>query len=129
MRKNHIKNLHDLLEQFPAVAVVGARQVGKTTLAQVMRKQWYGGTHYFDLESTSDLVRLADAMLVLSLLKGLVILDELQRKPKLFPTLRVFADRNLSPASFLILGSARPSLLKQSSESLADVLHTASGLG
>ena len=75
--------------------------------------------HFFDLESPSDLARLANPELILSPLKGLVILDEVQRRPDLFPLLRVLADRPDAPARFLILGSASPELLKAVSESLA----------
>ena len=118
-REFHLKNLNGLLEQFPVVALIGARQVGKTTLARMFMQQLDGDVHYFDLESTEDLARLSDAMLTLSPLNGLIILDEIQRRPETFPTLRVLADRHPSQAKFLILGSATPSLLKQSSESLA----------
>ena len=75
--------------------------------------------HFFDLESPSDLARLAQPELVLRPLQGLVILDEVQRRPDLFPLLRVLADRPDIPARFLILGSASPELMKASSESLA----------
>lgn len=100
------------------MALVGPRQAGKTTLAQ----DFAGGageTHFFDLESPSDLARLANPELVLSPLRGLVVLDEIQRMPGLFPLLRVLADRRGAPAKFLILGSASPSLAKGAGETMA----------
>lgn len=118
-REYHLENLNGLLEQFPVVALIGARQVGKTTLARMFVQQLDSDVHYFDLESTEDLARLSDTMLTLSPLNGLIILDEIQRRPETFPTLRVLADRHPSQVEFLILGSATLSLLKQSSESLA----------
>ena len=101
------------------VALLGARQIGKTTLAGEIARGWSGGTHRFDLEDDRDLARLADPFLALEPLRGLVVLDEIQRRPHLFPALRVLADRPDAPARFLVLGSASPDLLRQSSESLA----------
>lgn len=93
--------------------------MGKTTLARQI-----GGDHpspvvRFDLENSADLARLADPMLALRDLRGLVVLDEIQRRPDIFPTLRVLADRPRNPCRFLVLGSASPELLRQSSETLA----------
>lgn len=105
-----------LLRQFPVVALLGPRQVGKSTLAhQIAARR--GGASYFDLEHEPDLARLAEPSLALSKLRGLVVIDEIQRRPELFPALRVLADRKR--ARFLVLGSASPELLRQSSESLA----------
>lgn len=118
-RVRHVDRLHTLLTESPVVAIVGARQVGKTTLAQQLAKQSTVSVTHFDLENPRDLARLADPMLALESLQGLVILDEIQRLPELFPVLRVLADRRPLPARFLVLGSASPVLLKQSSESLA----------
>ena len=118
-RKFHENTVCELLGDYPVVALLGARQVGKTTLANVIARNWKDETHRFDLESTADLARLADAELALSALKGLVILDEIHRRPEIFPTLRVLADRTSSDTKFLVLGSASTALLKQSSESLA----------
>lgn len=101
------------------VGLLGARQVGKTTLARELAKRRRGPTHFFDLESSADLARLADPFLTLSALRGLVVLDEIQRLPEIFPTLRVLADRPRRPARFLVLGSASPELLRQTSETLA----------
>ncbi len=118
-RKTHLANTKKLIRQFPVVALIGARQVGKTTLAKMLMQQWSEETHHFDLESPLDLAQISDPMLTLEPLRGLVVLDEIHRLPEVFPILRVLADRKPRPASFLILGSAAPSLLQQSSESLA----------
>jgi predicted AAA+ superfamily ATPase len=101
------------------VGIVGARQVGKTTLARTFMSERGGRATYFDLESLEDTARLADPMLALKSLKGLVVIDEIQRQPGLFPVLRVLADRPRSPARFLVLGSASPHLLRQGAETLA----------
>ncbi|MHB8879052.1 MAG: ATP-binding protein [Myxococcaceae bacterium] len=108
----------DLLRRFRVVAIVGARQVGKSTLARQIAGAWRGPTTFFDLENPDELARLAEPMRILEPLKGLVILDEVQRRPDLFPILRVLADRPRGPR-FLVLGSASPALLRQTSESLA----------
>ena len=118
-RDTHLKAVERLLRSNPVVALLGARQVGKTTLARQLTQRRRGPAHFFDLESAADVARLADPLLALSSLKGLVVLDEVQRRPELFPTLRVLADRRPRPARFLVLGSASPGLLRQSSESLA----------
>ena len=109
------------LEESPVVAILGARQVGKTTLArQVAARPDLGlPVHRFDLEDPRDLARLAEPGLALRRLTGLVVLDEVQRMPELFPLLRVLADRPEMPARFLLLGSATPALLRGASESLA----------
>lgn len=101
------------------MGILGPRQVGKTTLARDVVKGQRGGATVFDLEDPADLARLADARLTLEPLRGLVVVDEIQRRPDLFPLLRVLADRPRHPARFLVLGSASPDLLRQSSESLA----------
>ena len=101
------------------VLISGPRQVGKTTLARQMAKQTSGNVTIFDLENPTDIARLTDPMLALQNLDGLVIIDEIQRRPDLFPVLRVLADRRRSRTRFLLLGSASPHLLKQSSDSLA----------
>ncbi|MBA2321657.1 MAG: ATP-binding protein [Deltaproteobacteria bacterium] len=108
-----------LLAEFPVVAVLGARQVGKTTLARCIADRYRGPVARFDLEDPRDVARLADPMLSLEPLTGLVVLDEVQRRPEIFPTLRVLSDRRPLPARFLVLGSASPDLLRQTSESLA----------
>ena len=113
------RRVHRLLRQAPVVALLGARQVGKTTLARQVAATWRGPTTHFDLEDPRDLARLADPMLALAELRGLVVLDEVQRRPDLFPALRVLADRQPAPCRFLVLGSAAPELLHQGAESLA----------
>src|SRR3989338_4323019 len=104
------------------VALLGPRQCGKTTLTREFLSA--DKKNYFDLEDTDDLLRLEDAKSELAGLRGLVVIDEIQRKPELFPLLRVLSDRKPLPAKFLILGSAGPALLKQSSESLAGRVET-----
>jgi predicted AAA+ superfamily ATPase len=118
-RSGHETRLRALLRAFPVVAVVGARQVGKTTLARRIARGWPGGGTFFDLEDARDVARLEDPLLALAGRRGLVVLDEVQRRPDLFPALRVLADRRRRPARFLVLGSASPDMLRQSSESLA----------
>ncbi|MBI5596542.1 MAG: ATP-binding protein [Elusimicrobia bacterium] len=117
-RDGHLSAVRDLLRQYPVVGILGARQVGKTTLALAAARGLRLAAR-FDLEDPRDLARLEDPMAALEGLRGLVIIDEIQRRPELFPALRVLSDRPKRPASFLILGSASPSLLRQSSESLA----------
>lgn len=99
------------------VALVGPRQAGKTTLARTIVRAT--SPNYFDLENPTDLARLAEPLTTLANLRGLVVIDEVQHRPDLFPVLRVLADRAPLPARFLVLGSASPGLLRQSSESLA----------
>lgn len=96
--------------------LLGPRQCGKTTLARSVAD---AKATWFDLENPVDAARLSEPMLTLENLKGLVVIDEVQRHPGLFPVLRVLADRRPLPARFLLLGSAAPELLQQSSESLA----------
>jgi len=118
-RIQELKILERLVSQYPVVGIVGARQVGKTTLAREFASGWKGSVTFFDLENPVDLARLQDPMLALRGLKGLVVIDEIQRLPDLFQVLRVLVDRPRSPARFLVLGSASPSLLRQGSETLA----------
>ncbi len=118
-RPRHQETLRQLLEQFPAVALVGARQVGKTTLARALAGGWSQPVTFFDLEDPTDLARLAEPKLALERLQGLVVIDEVQRMPELFPLLRVLIDRPAGNTRFLLLGSASPSLLRNSAETLA----------
>src|SRR5450432_93587 len=110
------------LRRSPVVALLGARQCGKTTLARQLVPP--NSLNYFDLEDPQSLARLDEPDTALRPLKKLVVIDEVQRRPELFPLLRVLADRNPLPARFLILGSASPELLRQSSETLAGRLET-----
>ncbi|MCJ7563564.1 MAG: ATP-binding protein [Candidatus Aminicenantes bacterium] len=118
-RPREIKTLRGLISRNPVVGIIGARQVGKTTLARSFMAQMRGLAHYFDLENPEDEARLGDPMLALKGLKGIVVIDEIQRIPGLFPVLRVLVDRPRPAARFLVLGSASPELLRQGSETLA----------
>lgn len=105
--------LQKLLEYFPVTAILGPRQCGKTTLARLL-----GADHRFDLEHPGDLAALDSPMATLEPLDGTIVIDEVQLRPELFPIVRVLVDA--SPArKFLLLGSAAPELLRQSSETLA----------
>jgi predicted AAA+ superfamily ATPase len=118
-RAAYLDTIRQRLGESPVVALVGPRQAGKTTLARMLAESWQGAVHSFDLESPADLARLANPELALRPLTELVILDEVQRRPDLFPLLRVLADRLGTPARFLVLGSASPDLAAAGSESLA----------
>jgi len=109
--------LHSALARSRVVVLVGPRQSGKTTLARELLEE--DSVNYFDLEDPASLARLDEPMTALRPLKGLVVIDEVQRRPDLFPVLRVLADRRNTPARFLILGSASGNLMRQTSESLA----------
>lgn len=110
------------LSRSPAAALLGPRQCGKTTLARALLPA--GSPGYFDLEDPESAARLAEPMTALRGLRGLVVIDEVQRRPDLFPVLRVLLDRRPRPARFLLLGSASPSLMRQASETLAGRLET-----
>ena len=118
-RAAYLQTIRERLRANPIVSLVGPRQAGKTTLALMLAEESAEAVHFFDLESPAALARLANPELVLRPLTGLVVLDEVQRRPDLFPLLRVLADRPGTPARFLILGSASPALIKAGSESLA----------
>jgi predicted AAA+ superfamily ATPase len=112
-----MQRVQQALKRSRVVALLGPRQCGKTTLArQVVPLE---SPNYFDLENPRHVQRLAEPMSALENLRDIVVIDEVQRRPDLFPVLRVLADRTPLPARFLILGSASPALLRQSSESLA----------
>ena len=121
-RKTEAEWIRTALKRNRVVALLGPRQSGKTTLARSFVAD--GSLNYFDLEDPTSLARLTEPELALRPLKGLVVIDEIQRRPDLFPLLRVLADRQPLPARFLILGSAAPDLLKQSSETLAGRIET-----
>jgi predicted AAA+ superfamily ATPase len=116
-RTSYLSEVKEALERSRIVGLIGPRQCGKTTLAQEFVEQ--SSENYFDLEDPTSLARLDEPKLAIASLEGLVVIDEIQRKPELFPLLRVLADRKGKPATFLVLGSASPEMLKQSSESLA----------
>lgn len=112
--------INQLAAQFPAVAIVGPRQVGKTSLAQRLATQWTKESVYLDLENPADFNKLSDPLLYLEPLRDkTVILDEVQRVPSLFPLLRGLIDRHRIPGRFILLGSAAPDLIRDASETLA----------
>jgi len=116
-RRHYLETIRERLKSFPVVSVLGPRQVGKTTLAQEIAGEQ--PSHFFDLEDVDALARLAEPKAALERLEGLVVLDEVQRKPELFALLRVLADRKPVKARFLLTGSASPSLVRGVSETLA----------
>ncbi|MCA9758901.1 MAG: ATP-binding protein [Candidatus Eisenbacteria bacterium] len=105
------------LSRAPIVVLVGPRQSGKTTLARQLLS--VDSPNYFDLEDPTAVARLEEPRTALEPLDGLIVIDEVQQRPDLFPILRVLADRESRKAQFLILGSASGELMRQSSESLA----------
>lgn len=131
IREHDLSRVRLLLGEFPVVALLGARQVGKTTLARQLAAAYSEPVAWFDLEDPADLARLDDPGLELRPLEGLVVLDEIHRLPDIFQLLRVLADRPGPPARFLVLGSASPELLRQTSESLAGrvAFHELDGFG
>lgn len=112
-RKTDRAKLTKLMSAFPVTAILGPRQCGKTTLARTL-----AADSYFDLENPQDLARLEQPQLALEDLTGLIVIDEIQRLPDLFPLLRYLVDQGRS-RRFVILGSASRDLIRQSSESLA----------
>lgn len=120
-RSKYLQKILNSIEDNPVTALVGSRQSGKTTLAKEIANLYSlkGKVRYLDLERNNDLAVLENPELALENLTGLVVIDEVQRRPDLFPLLRVFSDRNPLPAKFLVLGSASGDLLRQTSESLA----------
>lgn len=108
------------LDRFPVVTLLGPRQVGKTTLARTVAENASVDVLHLDLELPSHVARLADPELYLGRhAESLVVLDEVQRLPDIFPVLRALVDKDRRPGRFLLLGSASPDLVKQSSETLA----------
>jgi predicted AAA+ superfamily ATPase len=120
LQRNAHQEVKKLLQQFPAVVLVGARQIGKTTLAKSLSKVLDKETIYLDLELPSDLAQLQNPELFLKQHQDkCVILDEVQREKSLFPIIRSLIDQHRVPARFILLGSASPELIRDSSESLA----------
>lgn len=117
LRESFLHQISDDFEVVPICALLGPRQCGKTTLARQFAKHYPERVHYFDLEDYTDLARLETPKLTLDPLEGLIIIDEIQRRPDLFPYLRVLVDKK--QIKVLILGSASRDLLQQSSETLA----------
>ncbi len=117
-----LSQIRHALRRSRVVALIGPRQSGKTTLARQIVPP--DSPRYFDLEEPTSLARLAEPMTALAPLRGVIVIDEVQRRQDLFPMLRVLADRKPLSARFLILGSASPELLRQSSESLAGRVET-----
>ena len=110
----------EYIKYFPCVGVVGARQVGKTTLVKSIQSKLQKPTQYIDLELPEDRLKLTDPSFYLSRFsEHLIIIDEIQQKPELFPILRSLIDQNREPGRFLLLGSASPIILSRSGESLA----------
>jgi uncharacterized protein len=120
-RRKFLEAIEEGLRLSPVVALLGPRQCGKTTLAREIAARH--GAAYFDLEDPTDQAKLSQPKLLLEPLRGLVVLDEIQRKPELTGLLRVLADRKPVPCRFLMLGSASPDLLRQASDSLAGRVH------
>jgi predicted AAA+ superfamily ATPase len=116
-RRIDLAMVHQALRRGPMTVLLGPRQCGKTTLARQLVPT--SSLNYFDLEDPQSLARLNQPDTALRPLKKLIVIDEVQRRPELFPLLRVLADRRPVSARFLLLGSASPDLLKQSSETLA----------
>ena len=118
LRPVHLQRIEQALKRSPVCAILGPRQCGKTTLARQIAEQ-LRSVHLFDLETESARARLSQPELALGALRGLIIIDEIQRQPELFAALRPLADRARSNAKFLILGSASPDLIRGVSETLA----------
>ena len=121
-RPNLNRQIQQSLKRSRVVALIGSRQCGKTTMARELVSA--DSPNYFDLEDPQSLARLDEPMTALKSLKGVVVIDEVQRRPDLFPILRVLVDRRPLPARFLILGSTSSDFLRQSAESLAGRIET-----
>jgi uncharacterized protein len=111
-----VENMH----YFPVIGIIGPRQVGKTTLARKLQQELPKPSIYLDLELEEDIIRLQNAQNYLQLHQDkCVVIDEIQLMPRLFPLLRALTDQKREPARFMILGSASPVIIRQSSETLA----------
>ncbi|MBI5573387.1 MAG: ATP-binding protein [Elusimicrobia bacterium] len=120
-RDGLINEIKESLRRNPVTALLGPRQCGKTTVAKLVSEKFE--SEYFDLENPTDAAKLRTPQIIFDNTKGIIILDEIQRKPELLPIIRVFADRKPLKLRFLVLGSASPELIKKSSESLAGRVH------
>jgi uncharacterized protein len=118
-REENLKQIQQHFLVNSMVAILGPRQCGKTTLAHMFANQYNGNVTHFDLEDPLQLAQLENPTLTLEPLSGLIIIDEIQRKPNLFTTLRVLIDKHRKRQNYLILGSASRELIRQSSETLA----------
>jgi len=120
IHRNASEEIQQLMQMFPAVVLVGARQVGKTTLAKEISKKLNKDSIYIDLELPSDEAKLQEAEIFLSQhVDKCIIIDEVQRNKSLFPIIRALIDQKRAPARFILLGSASPELIRDCSESLA----------
>lgn len=120
LQRENNQDILDAVQNFPVTAIIGPRQCGKSTLVKHLIKNHYPESIYLDLERPSDLEKLNDAEWFLSTQKGkLICIDEIQRKPELFPLIRSLVDEWNRPSCFVVLGSASRDLLMQSSETLA----------
>ena len=120
IRRHKINHLQRLSELYPVVAVLGPRQVGKTTLVKEFVKNISKNTIYLDLEKPSKLELLEQPERYFqSHQDDCLVLDEIQNRPEIFPVMRAMIDQHRIPGRFIILGSGSPRLLRQSSESLA----------
>jgi predicted AAA+ superfamily ATPase len=121
-RSTYLQIIQTALNRSRVVALIGPRQSGKTTLARQFVLP--DSVNYFDLEDLASIARLQEPITALRDLRGVIVIDEIQRRPDLFPILRVLCDRDPLPAQFLILGSASPDVIRSSSESLAGRVET-----
>jgi uncharacterized protein len=120
IQRKLLNNIKVSLQNYPVVSIIGARQTGKTTIAKLLIKESYPDALYLDLELPSDFAKLNEAELYLKNYQNkLVVIDEAQRMPELFPLMRSLVDIYQRKACFLILGSSSPVLKRQASESLA----------
>ena len=122
LRKEYLLEIEQQFEIHPVCAILGPRQVGKTTLAHAYVEKHFtaNDAHFFDLEDPLDLIKLENPILAFANTKAkLIVIDEIQRLPDLFPILRVLVDKKDNKKRFLILGSASRDLIRQSSETLA----------
>ena len=118
-RTRYLKRIHQAFATHPIVGLLGSRQCGKTTLAHQFKRQHKGTCHIFDLEDPDDIIALDNPKAVFESLKGTIIIDEIQRRPELFPYLRTLVDKEKRKRKILVLGSASRDLIQQSSESLS----------